>query len=62
MLAVVQFHARFRVDERKCAAAQVVAALNEGDGDAAVGKSAGGRQPRQPAADHHAVATRSIGM
>ena len=44
MLAVVQLHARLGIDERKSATSQVVAALNQGDGDAAVGEGAGGRQ------------------
>ena len=61
MLAVVQLHARLGIDERKRPPAQVISALNQGDGDAAVGEGAGGRQARQPPADYHAVDTRSIG-
>ena len=62
VLAVVQLHARVRINKGKGAPAEVVAALNQGDGDAAFGEGACGGKAGKPPANHHAVATRSIGM
>ena len=62
MLAVVQLHARLGINKGKSPTAQVIAALNQGNCDAAFGEGTCGGEARKPAANHHAVATRSIGM